>query len=362
MEYILFLTYSCNLNCSYCFAKNLVQDNEKSSLSITRENIELICEYIENDIKVNDRKNNSIVFFGGEPSLVPNIILDIIEKTTHLDLHYSIYTNGLLLNELSDTLLRKFQSILVAIDGDKEAHETYKPIGSYDKVLSNLNDIRKKTNAQIIGRITMEENTNIYQSVSNLLNHFDYVHWQIVNKESFDNPTELINNYTENLQKLFDEWKTALQIGTVLNIIPFNRIVLSLLKNEEFDSFRCECGYLMQAIDIYGNIYLCDEYIENPSYSLGNIRDDKFNMTSYKSHYDLFEDCSKCDISSICLGRCRKSLETQSLNQIRIYCALTKVLVNMILQSMEEIRQIISEQKVDIARLHTEFYDTEIIP
>lgn len=165
--------------------------------------IEQICKYIENDIAINNRKNNSIVFFGGEPSLVPDIILRIIERTSYLNLNYSIYTNGLLLNNLPDILLEKLQTILIAIDGDKKSHETYKPIGSYEKAINNIKCIRNKTNAQIIGRITMEENTNIYMSVKNLLEIFDFVHWQILNKTSFNDPQKLEKNYRIQIKNCF---------------------------------------------------------------------------------------------------------------------------------------------------------------
>ena len=362
MEYILFLTYQCNQNCAYCFAKNLVHNEKKNKSSITRENVEQICEYIEKDIETNNHIDNSIVFFGGEPSLVPDIIMDIMKRTSNLGLKYSIYTNGLLLDKLPKTLLEELNSILVAIDGDKDVHETYKPIGSYDKILSNVKAIKDKTNAQTVARITMEENSNIYHSVKNLLDHFDYVHWQIVNKESFDAPIKLIDNYTVNVNKLFVEWLEALDTGTVLNIIPFNRIVLALLSEDKSNSFKCGCGSSIQAIDIYGNIYLCDEYIENPDNAIGNIRDNKYDLICFRSHNELFDDCAKCTISSICSGRCRKLLETQSPNHVRVYCALTKVLIDMISLSLAEIKQIISVRKIDLSRLHTEIYDTEIIP
>jgi len=362
MEYILFLTYQCNLSCAYCFAKGLVHNNEKRDNIMTLESVIRVCEYIEKDIKANNWEDNSIVFFGGEPSLVPNVILDIIARTSHIDLNYSIYTNGLVLDSLPDSILEKLQSVFVAIDGDKEVHETYKPLGSYDKVLRNVNTLRNKTKTQFIARITMEESTNIFHSVMNLLDHFDHVHWQIVNKESFRDPTTLIENYSFNVQMLFNEWKKALRLGIVLNIIPFNRIVLSLLKNENLLSFRCGCGSSTQAIDINGNIFTCDEYIGNQKNSIGNIQDNNYNLICYISHQELFDDCVKCDVSSICLGRCRKLLETQSAEHIRIYCALTKALLNTIMLSLDEIKQIIKEQKIDLYRLNTDTTDTEIIP
>lgn len=362
VEYILFLTYRCNLNCEYCFAKNLVHNREKNTLSVTQERLRSICKYIETDIKINHRENNSIVFFGGEPSLVPNIIDEIIEQTAHLGLNYSIYTNGLLLDKFPDSILRKLQTILVAIDGDKESHEKFKPTGSYNKILDNVRAIKGKTNAQIIGRITLQESSNLYYSVKNLLDPFDFVHWQIVNKEKFNNPEKFILEYKQNLERLFNEWIDALSSGIVLKIIPFNRIVLSLLLNDTSVSFRCGCGSTIQAIDVDGNIYSCDEYIESQNNSLGTIYDNNYNLIQHKNHFNLFEDCSQCNISSVCLGRCRKMLETQSPDHIRIYCEFTRILVKMITMSIEDIKQIISSQNINLAMFHTEIYDTEVIP
>lgn len=361
MEYILFLTYCCNLSCEYCFAKDLVHNN-KGNATISQEHINRICNYIKSDIILNHRKNNSIVFFGGEPSLVPDVIIDIINKTYDLNLKYSIYTNGLLIDKLPDILLEKMQTILVAIDGYKESHERFKPQGSYEQIINNVQSIRNRTNAQIIGRITLEEESNIFYSVKNILKYFDFVHWQIVNKNDFVNPEKFINDYKNNVNDLFAYWKESLKNGVVLNIIPFNRIVLSLLTNEKSASFRCGCGSSIQAIDIDGNIYSCDEYINQTSQSIGNINSNAHNLIKYKSHIELFADCGKCDISNICLGRCRKSLETQPPKLIKIYCALTHILVDMILQSLDEIRDIITSQKIDWKRLHTEIYNTEIIP
>lgn len=361
MEYILFLTYRCNLNCEYCFAKNVVHDR-RNVLSLTHNSIDKICKYIENDIVINNRTDNSIVFFGGEPSLVPGIISEIIDKTTHLNLNYSIYTNGLLLDRLPDQLLEKLHSILVAIDGDKSVHEKYKPIGSYDSIINNVRLIKPKTDAQIIARITMEEETNIYKSVEKLLFDFDYVHWQIVNKDSFNNSKKLVHNYEKNIFLLFNHWLDSLNNGIILNIIPFNRIVLSILTNEQLSSFRCGCGSSIQAIDVNGNIYSCDEYIENKNKIIGNIIDNKYDIVKYKSHLELFEDCKNCTVSQICLGRCRKLLESKKAEHIRTYCKLSKILINTILNSIEDIKRIISEQNINIEQFHTEIYDTEIIP
>lgn len=362
MEYILFLTYRCNLNCAYCFAKNYVQSESLHNCTLSQEMANRICKYIETDISTNNRKDNSIVFFGGEPTLVPEIISLIMSNTEHLQTRYSIYTNGLLLEQMPADILGRLQTILVAIDGDIECHEHYKPKGSYERIVQQVSNIRKKTNAQLIARITMEEETNIDLSVSNLLPHFDYVHWQIVNKESFNNSALLLENYKNNVGSLFNKWLQFLREGIVLNIVPFNRIVHSMLTKDYSHSFRCGCGNSTQAIDVNGNIYLCDEYIEDPESSVGNISEGRHNCITYKSHYDIFPACRTCDVSEICKGRCRKCLETRSVSQIQNYCNLTKILLYMIRDSISEITDCLMKHNIPLAALAKEIYKTEIIP
>lgn len=362
MEYILFLTYRCNLNCAYCFAKNLVHNKDTKNFTVSPSRVNEICEYIKKDIHVNHREDNSIVFFGGEPSLVPDIIMNIMEKTGDLKIRYSIYTNGLLLNDLPDELLKKLSSILVAIDGDRKTHVMYKPAESYDAILWNVAKIKPKTQAQIIARITMEETTDIYASVMNLVDSFDYVHWQIVNKDCFIDPEKMKKNYRKGIERLFDQWLRSLKNGEVINIIPINRIVLSFINPRREQSFRCGCGSSIQAIDVAGNIYACDECVGSKENVVGTIRDGKVDLIKYKKHTDLFEDCKSCTISNICLGRCRKLLESQRLEHIRIYCEMTKILVGTVFQSIDEIKTVITKQGIDTSLLCSETYHTEIIP
>ena len=262
MEYALYFTYRCNLSCEYCFIKNFVGSEDKENKTITPETIKQVCQYIENDIKTNAREDNWLAFSGGEPCMEPGVILDLMAGTSHLNLRYAMYTNGMLLNRLPDELLEKMHCFLIAIEGDKKIHESYKPTGSYDKILSNVKEIKRRTTAETIARLTIQENSNICRSVGDLADHFDFVYWQIVNKDSFDNPKAFIDNYTLNIPKLFDSWKEALKRGRVLNYIPFSRIVLSQIENKTIPSFWCGSGSDHQAIDMHGNIYTCDEFLD----------------------------------------------------------------------------------------------------
>lgn len=363
MEYIIFLTYRCNLNCSYCFASNVVFDKDLTKYSLSDDRTNQLINFIKHDILRRKSKDNSIVFFGGEPTLVPNIIDYIINETRNLDLKYSIYTNGLLLDRIPKHILLKLDTILVAIDGDKTVHETYKPVGSYDRIIKNVRYIKNEFQGELIARITMEEKTDIYKSVTNLLDDFDFVHWQIVNKPYFNNPEFLVESYAINIEKLCNFWVDALANGIIYNIVPFIEITSYLLTGIENgrESFWCGCGKEIMAIDVQGNIYQCDEYINRPDMILSSINELNVSL-NYRAHTKIFEDCKKCDISSICLGRCKKSLETLPPEQLRIYCSLTRVLISKLDSKIDIIRKIIKQNQWAINRFPRSVYNTEIIP
>lgn len=363
MEYIIFLTYRCNLKCPYCFASNVVFDENSSKYCLSDSNTDQLIKFIKRDVSRRSSKNNSIVFFGGEPLLIPDVIDYIIKATSDLNLKYSIYTNGLLLDVIPQQILLKLNTILVAIDGDKRAHETYKPVGSYEKILEKVRRIRTIFPGELIARITMEEKTNIYESVTNLLDAFDFVHWQIVNKPYFDNPQSLLESYSYNINRLCNFWIDALDKGVIYNIIPFNEIMSHLIADDlnGYQSFWCGCGQDVMAIDVEGHIYQCDEYINKPESSISSIQLQDVDL-NYKSHTELFNDCKNCSISSICLGRCRKSLETLSIEQIRIYCSLTHILIETLEANVEQVRRIISQNQWSINFFPHSIYNTEIIP
>lgn len=363
MEYIIFLTYRCNLKCPYCFASNVVFDENSSKYCLSNSNTDQLIKFIKHDIIKRTSKSNSIVFFGGEPTLVPDTIDYIIRETSGLNLKYSIYTNGLLLDIIPKHILLKLNTILVAIDGDKSAHETYKPVGSYEKIIKNVQSIRSIFPGELIARITMEENTNIYESVTNLLGKFDFVHWQIVNKPYFDNSQALLESYSYNINRLCNFWIEALANGVIHNIVPFNEIMSHMIASDlkGHKSFWCGCGQDVMAIDVEGRIYQCDEYINKPDSSISSIQLQDVDL-DYRSHTELFDDCTDCSISSICLGRCRKSLETLSIEQIRTYCSLTHILIHTLEAKVERVREIITQNQWNVDCFPHSIYSTEIIP
>ncbi len=363
MEYYIYTTYSCNMKCSYCLAKRVIK--RKGNLSkLDNNQLESIINYIRSDITKRKTVDNSIVFFGGEPSLVPETMRDIIEKTQDLSLKYLCYINGLNIDGFSRELLNSMNCIFVSIDGDKKTHEKYRGKGTYDRILRNTEILRSRGNAHLMARITLEEDANIYRSVTNLLDFFDSFYWQIVNKPKFNSPEVFINNYKNNVRELFEYWYSKFEAGEVLRIIPFQAIIQAMLfENDSHNlSFRCGSGSELQVIDMGGNVYECDEYIGDLSRCIGNINNGSYPTLSYESHKEIFEGCRSCNISEICLGRCRRCLKIYDKEHISNYCELTKRLIEFISEYIPKIRNVVRIKKLTPEKIYDGPYCTEEIP
>lgn len=358
MEYSIYITYNCNLRCSFCYVKEKLSNRKKD---ISDRKIDQIAKYIAN----NEKKKIGlwVVFFGGEPLLVPEIINKFITKLQNTKIRFAMYTNGLLLDKIPEAILEKIAVIFVSADGDKETQEKHRGQGTYHRVLSNIDAAKKKTGAFFIGRMTVDEQTDLYKSAVNLLKYTDGIHWQIANIPAFVSPSRFIKSYKAGLKKLFNYWLDSFKKRKNLNIIPFQAIIASLVFNYPNNkrSFRCGVGKSVQVIDIDGKIYWCDELVGNKKALIGNVADKRVK-NNYKNNREVFDDCKTCDVSDICRGRCRKCLETYTPEHNRVYCKLTKFLISIVKKRIKEIERIIKKRNLTLAEFYKMRHLTEEIP
>ena len=114
MDYSIYLTDACNLNCKYCYEKNMHYNRE-----ISFENMKKI---IDTEIK-NKSKESIITFFGGEPLLKKDLIYDIVEyiksKKSKTKFLYNMTTNGVLIDDEFVNFFENndFISLSISIDG-----------------------------------------------------------------------------------------------------------------------------------------------------------------------------------------------------------------------------------------------------
>jgi len=96
---------------------------------------------------------------------------------------FNIQTNGLHLNRLEPEYMNRLSTIFVSIDGTEKLTD-YRGKGVYRKIIENVKKIRKNGfEGEIISRMTIMEETDIYENVRWLLNNPDHsfssIHWQL---------------------------------------------------------------------------------------------------------------------------------------------------------------------------------------
>lgn len=139
-------TYACNLSCWYCV-------QEHRNLRLSSHDVDLIKRHIRYYLENNkDVKRFLLSWFGGEPLLAFDIIMDIstfaqkICKKLKIKFSNTITTNGTLLTRQKLEALKTVDMSFfqITLDGCKEEHDMTKKLpnqSSYELILKNIKDL-----------------------------------------------------------------------------------------------------------------------------------------------------------------------------------------------------------------------------
>jgi uncharacterized protein len=168
MHWHMVLTEVCNSNCKYCYEKSMKEENDLnerfkfdySAPHESRVEISKLKKFLEKD------KNPWIEFYGGEPLLQLEKMREIMKS---INAKFVVQTNGKLLDKLTKEDLKKFEKILVSIDGDEERTDENRGAGTYSKVVENIRLIRKKGfRGEIVARMAVSF-PDIFEQVKHLI-------------------------------------------------------------------------------------------------------------------------------------------------------------------------------------------------
>jgi len=312
LYYHLILTDECNLNCSYCRGKDFSSEPK----------LEPDCDYIplpaspefgpkELDSFMKNDIDPVVLFYGGEPMLRPDLIKNFMDNMASC--RFSIYTNGTLIPNLAEEYIQKFDTMILSIDGNRETTDGYRGKGVYDSVMENLGYIRSSGfSGEIIGRITVAENTDIFESVNHLAENgrhpFSSIHWQMDANFWYDYKDRpgfkdwIEKSYNPGISRLAQQWFETIKLtGNVPGWYPFCGLAYDVLTRSGKSPMRCGAGHMNYAIQTDGTIIPCPCMQGMTEYYCGNIFDS--NPCDLKKILPA-GDCSTCDISDFCGGRC----------------------------------------------------------
>jgi len=251
----------------------------------------------------------------------------------------------------------------------------YRGKGTYRKVIDNLKQLKRNGfTGELIARMTVMEQTDIYKQVRFLLENdefsFTSVHWQLnagfwgndYARRSFEEWAKI--SYVPGVKKLAGFWVDKMeQEGVVLKLYPLLGIAESLLKKEKNCLMRCGGGWINYAIQTDGHIIPCPTMWGMKKYYLGNISDAE--PLRLKKIFVDQPPCVGCQLLGICGGRCLYANITKrwSDEQYGKVCRTVEELVGAVQTQEQRIHQVIKNGKVNLKDFDFIKYNgCEIIP
>lgn len=139
-------TMGCNFDCPYCF-----EDHRPGRMSSKVQDD--VVELTKRMLDATNAETLVVVWFGGEPLLMPDIIEDLsarlipVAREKKVNYEAEIITNGYLLNQnILDMLDRvKVNQMQITLDGLGPTHDATRHLagggGTFDKIVSNLRNL-----------------------------------------------------------------------------------------------------------------------------------------------------------------------------------------------------------------------------
>jgi uncharacterized protein len=373
MFFHVILTGECNSQCIYCFGEALKDmDDDFAGFCIDYSlppkmayDVKLLEHFCRQD------PDCILTFYGGEPLLCINEIRQVMDRVRVR--HFMIQTNGLLLDQLEPGYVNRFHTILVSIDGNEELTDYYRGKGTFKKLLANLKLVRRNGfTGELIGRMTVMEQTDIYKQVTWLLHNnefpFSSVHWQLnagfwkndFARRDFKQWSE--ESYNPGIEKLVKFWVDSMENDrTVLHLYPILGIAQSLL-NDEKSLLRCGGGWMNYAIQTDGHIIPCPTMWGMKDCYLGHISD--ANPLKLRKIY-VSRPCSQCEAISICGGRCLYAniVKRWKRDAYGLVCDTVKNLICAITEQIPRIEKLVRSGKLSLTDFdYMKYNGCEIIP
>ena len=321
---------SCNLRCRYCFyADEMKLRNEPTRGFMSADTLELLVK------KALEKVTHTVTFAfqGGEPTLSG---LDFYRRLTELEekyqpggieIHNSIQTNGIVLNEEWAKFLHDNHFLVgLSLDGYEELHDENRRFpdgsGSFSRVLEaakllerfqvdfNILTVVTAKSARRIRRIYrfFQEQGFAWQQYIPCIDPFEEERGN--GSLSYSLTPE---RYAKFLKDLFDDWYADWKAGhPVYNRTFENWIGILAGQLPEACSMNGVCSQ-QWVVEADGDVYPCDFYVLD-EWRLGNIRENSFEEMNRKREELQFvalsrhtpQECRSCRWYPLCRNGCRR--------------------------------------------------------
>lgn len=307
MEITIWVTYDCNMECTYCYERK--KGHAIMSESTCNEVLRFIYNLFTSD---KDSLFHSIVFHGGEPLLnyaaVEKIVYEIKDWDMGVPIFFSMTTNGTILNEeKTDFLVNNIDEISISLDGTHKTHSRCRSLkdgfDNYEDIEANVKNILKskmsKCNFRARMTITPESGKELYENIKYLCDMGFTKIVPVLDCFSKWTNAEIEQLYIQmtKVYKEISKHSPELSIGLIDDIS---------LREPGF----CLAGIEHMHISPEGQIFPCAYVMGVTEYLLGNVVEGidskKIKWLMEINGSPMNSDCEACAWKKFCDGnRCR---------------------------------------------------------
>jgi uncharacterized protein len=340
------IAHDCELRCRYCFASTGGYGGNRNlmTIDIAKKSVDFLLDNSGN------RKNLDIDFFGGEPLLNKDVLIDTIHygneqaKEKGKRITYTVTTNCL---SLDDDLIEFFNNnninLVLSLDGREEIHDYHRETDGTGRYKDIINKIVKLA----ISRTDTSYYVRGTYTAKNLDFSFDVIHLYDLGIKNIsiepvilrdDHPLALREEHISHLlleyDKLSEHYLDCVKKGSPYLFFHF---ALDLDKSPCFSKRLTGCGagreYL--AVTPEGNLYPCHQFVGQEVYSLGNVTEENYKEIKTgkiaaqfdECHIFSKDSCPDCWARFLCSGGCHAngySFNQSILKPYEIGCLLQK--------------------------------------
>jgi radical SAM protein with 4Fe4S-binding SPASM domain len=308
---------------------------------------------ILNLLRQHPDREGVVCFYGGEPLLAPEAILEVMDRIEAAGparpVRYMLYTNGDLLEKTAvrhPELIRRLWLLSVSIDGRSEQHERVRPGTSLARIRQGLAAVKSLDPGTVLMWSTLREEQSLADCFAEFMALHErhevrqfFWHW-VETAEPFADFAAYAAGYDRDLTRIMDVYVERLRQGVILPLVHINELVLFALSGTARNSSGC-------GVELAGNYDLIDGLLHScadlpPELAIGRIEADgtlRFtphdlgSLVAYKEGLG----CYRCGVHSYCGGRCPVQAHAGTAQRLAQYCRLMRLHVAIVLERLAEI-------------------------
>jgi uncharacterized protein len=317
----LHLTGQCNLCCDYCYHGRGQRDVSPMSEQTAIRAVDLLFEE-----SVGER-NVSVVFFGGEPLLCPDMIARVVEHARaaadrcRRRVSFHVTTNGTLLeSDIASRLAELGIRILVSIDGTPADHDRHRVFpdgrGSYHALAERLSSLPPGTRFAARATVTPESGP-----LREIVAHLAGLGCAVVHLAPVSDG-DMAPGFSRRLRDEFeglarDELRRLLEVGRP--IVGNFAEALASIESDRARFLPCGAGSRYLSVGADGTLYLCHRFAGDTTHAVGDVSagvDRGRVQALLRGLNERARQCASCWARWLCGGPCFYDLEASSSNSV----------------------------------------------